>query len=45
MDRIDRSLLLELENGLPFVSEPFDELGRRLNLSGREVLQRLQNLK
>lgn len=45
MDRIDCSLLGELENGLPFVSEPFDELGRRLHISGGEVLQRLQHLK
>jgi DNA-binding Lrp family transcriptional regulator len=45
VDLIDRSLLLELENGLPLVSEPFDELGRRLHISSTEVLKRLQNLK
>jgi len=45
VDQIDRFLLLELEKGLPLVSEPFDELGRRLRISGTEVLKRLQHLK
>jgi DNA-binding Lrp family transcriptional regulator len=45
MDQTDRLLLKELENGLPLVSEPFDELGRRLRISGTEVLQRLLRLK
>ncbi|MDO9550167.1 MAG: AsnC family transcriptional regulator [Methanoregula sp.] len=45
MDQIDRSLLKELENGLPLVSEPFDELGQRLQISGAEVLKRLRQLK
>jgi len=45
VDVTDRSLLKELENGLPLVSEPFDELGRRLHISGTEVLQRIRKLK
>lgn len=45
MDTIDRSLLRELENGLPLVSEPFDDVGMRLHISGTEVIQRIQRLK
>jgi DNA-binding Lrp family transcriptional regulator len=45
MDAIDRSLLTELEKGLPLVSEPFDDVGKRLHISGTEILQRIQRLK
>lgn len=45
MDQTDRTLLKELENGLPIVSEPFEELGQRLGISGTEVMERLQDLK
>ena len=45
MDPTDRSLLKELESGLPLVSEPFDELGERLHISGTDVIQRLRQLK
>jgi len=45
VDHIDRSLLKELENGLPLVSKPFDELGQRFQISGEEVLERLRQLK
>ena len=45
MDPTDRSLLKELEGGLPLVSEPYDELGKRLHISGTEVLNRLRQLK
>ncbi|MGB7787752.1 Lrp/AsnC family transcriptional regulator [Methanoregula sp.] len=44
-DLTDRSLLKELEDGLPLVSEPFEELGERLHISGTDVLQRLRQLK
>ena len=44
MDPLDLDLLSELENGLPFVKEPYEEIGKRLNLTGKEVLKRIQTL-
>jgi DNA-binding Lrp family transcriptional regulator len=44
LDPLDRNLLSELENGLPLVREPFEEIGKRLNLTGNEVLARIRNL-
>ena len=38
-------LLSELENGLPLVEEPYEEIGKRLNLTGSEVLERIQKLR
>ena len=45
MDPIDVRLLRELERGLPFVPAPFDEIGKRLGLSGDEVVERIGLLK
>jgi len=45
MDPVDLHLLRELEDGLPFVPAPFDEIGRRLGLSGDEVVERIRHLK
>ena len=45
MDPIDVRLLRELERGLPFVPNPFDEIGERLCISGDEVLERIRLLK
>ncbi len=45
MDPIDVRLLRELERGLPFVPAPFDEIGKRLGLSGDEVVERIRLLK
>jgi DNA-binding Lrp family transcriptional regulator len=45
MDPIDVRLLRELEQGLPFVPAPFDEIGQRLGLSGDEVMERIRRLK
>lgn len=45
MDPADARLLEELEGGLPFVPDPFDEIGRRLGLRGDEVLERIGRLK
>ncbi|MDO9323468.1 MAG: AsnC family transcriptional regulator [Methanoregula sp.] len=45
MDPIDVQLLRELEGGLPFVPAPFDEIGKRLGLSGDEVMNRIRILK
>ena len=44
LDPLDVRLLRELENGLPLVPEPFEEVGKRLGLSGAEVLTRIRNL-
>jgi len=44
LDHLDLALLRELENGLPFVEEPFGEIGKRLNLTGNEVLERIRLL-
>ncbi len=45
MDLIDVHLLQELERGLPFVPAPFEEMGKRLGLSGDEVVERIRRLK
>jgi siroheme decarboxylase len=45
MDAVDRDLLAALEEGLPVTHEPFAGIGRRLNISESEVLERLHRLK
>ena len=45
MDPPDLRLLVELEGGLPLVAEPYAEIGRRLGISGDEVLERIAALK
>ena len=45
MDPVDVRLLMELERGLPFVPAPFDEIGKRLGLTGEEVVERIRLLK
>jgi DNA-binding Lrp family transcriptional regulator len=45
MDQCDREILAALEDGLPFVHEPFREIGKRLGLSDEEVLERVRDLK
>ena len=44
MDPLDLQLLSELENGLPLVNEPYEEIGRRLDIPGTEVVKRIQKL-
>ncbi|HTY52084.1 MAG TPA: siroheme decarboxylase subunit beta [Methanomicrobiales archaeon] len=44
MDPLDLALLRELEDGLPFVGEPFEEIGKRLDLTGNEVMERIRLL-
>ncbi len=41
---IDRQLLAAIQDGLPFVPRPYDEVGKPLGLSGDEVLHRLRLL-
>ncbi|MDD1706160.1 MAG: AsnC family transcriptional regulator [Methanoregulaceae archaeon] len=45
MDQRDREILATLEDGLPFVFEPFREIGKKLGLDGEEVLERVRGLK
>ena len=45
LDPLDMDLLSELEKGLPLIKEPYEEIGTRLNLTGNEVLERIQNLR
>jgi DNA-binding Lrp family transcriptional regulator len=45
MDQTDIFLLRELERGLPLVPAPFEEIGKRLDLTGDEVLERIRQLK
>lgn len=45
MDATDVCLLRELEQGLPLVPYPFDEIGKRLGISGTEVMERVRCLK
>ena len=45
MDPVDLHLLRELEHGLPLVPDPFEETGKRLGLSGHEVMERIRLLK
>jgi siroheme decarboxylase len=44
MDSRDLQILAALEDGLPFVPEPFAEIGKALGLSGEVVLERMQKL-
>ncbi len=44
-DAADRSLLDEVQAGIPVVERPFEELGSGLGLLGEEVMARLSRLK
>ncbi len=41
MDHDDLRILEELQKGLPLVPEPFGEIGKRLGMTGTEVLDRV----
>ncbi len=45
MDPADIRLLALLEEGLPFVSHPYDEIGKNLDMTGSEVLERITRLR
>jgi siroheme decarboxylase len=45
VDETDRRLLAVLQNGLPLVARPYNEIGRLLGLSGEAVQSRLAKLK
>lgn len=44
MDSRDRTILAALEDGLPLVSAPFEEIAKKLGLTGEEVLERVRQL-
>jgi DNA-binding Lrp family transcriptional regulator len=44
MDPTDMKILAALEDGLPLVPEPFEEIGKGLGLTGSKVLARTQKL-
>ena len=45
LDPVDICLLRELERGLPLVPAPFEEIGRRMSITGDEVVERIRHLK
>jgi len=45
MDHIDRKLLNEIQSGFPIAKKPYHDLGRRLNCSEAEILERVRRLK
>jgi DNA-binding Lrp family transcriptional regulator len=44
-DDLDQQILSRLQNGFPLTSHPFVDMGKKLSLSGDEVIQRIQHLK
>lgn len=45
MEPRDLQVLAALEGGLPLVPDPYGEIGRKLGMSGDEVLERVQTLR
>lgn len=45
LTELEKQLVKELQSGLPLVSRPFAEIGRRLGLSEEAVLEKLQAFK
>ena len=45
MEPRDLQVLAALEVGLPLVPDPYGEIGRKLGMSGDEVLERVQTLR
>ena len=44
IDQTDRQIIAATQEGLPLVSDPYGEIGRRLNLTGDEVRTRMQRM-
>ncbi|WP_366898371.1 AsnC family protein, partial [Methanocalculus sp.] len=45
MDETDRTILRELEEGVPMVEQPFAEIGSRLRIPEEEVITRIRKMK
>lgn len=44
MDELDRRILNEIQKNFPIVSDPWEEVGARLGVSGDEVFSRVKRL-
>lgn len=44
LDELNQQLLVQLSEGLPICSQPYLEIGKRLNLSETDVIERLKQL-
>ena len=45
MNKTDKNILNEIQSDFPITPRPFQELGRRLNLSENEVIEAIRRLK
>lgn len=45
MDDMDKAILNEIQSDFPVTSHPYHELGKRLDLSEHEVIERIKGLK
>jgi len=45
VDAVDRSILNEIQSDFPISARPYRDLGKRLNLSEKEILDRVKALK
>lgn len=45
MDNIDKEILNEIQSRFPITSRPYLELGKRLDMTGHEILERVKRLK
>ena len=45
MDNTDRDILNEIQSNFPIAPRPYLELGKRLNMSENEILERIKRLK
>lgn len=45
MDSIDKKILNLLQEELPLVEKPFEEIGEKIGLTGKEVMERVDRLK
>ncbi len=41
----DKQIIIELQNGLPLVSQPFEIMGKRLNMTEESLINRITYLK
>ncbi len=44
LDYLNQQLLAQLSDGLPICSRPYDEIGKRLNISENKVIERITAL-
>lgn len=45
MDNIDKKILNMLQEQLPFVEKPFEEIGKKVGLTGTQTMERVLRLK